>query len=178
MEHVYIEGEKIYLRSITMDDSAQVIRWRNSDFVRQYFLIQKEFTMESQKKWMREVVEPGKTVLFIFGILGENRDIGSVNLKDIDHENRKAEYGIFIGEEDCLGKGYGTEAAKLVTEYGFEKLHLHKIYLQVIAENERARKSYQHAGFIKEAVLKDEVFQNGSFHDVIRMIKISENQDE
>ena len=169
MDHTFIEGKKIYLRSITMEDSAQVIHWRNSDFVRQYFIIQKEFTLESQKKWMNEVIEPGKAVQFIIGILGEKHDIGSVNLKDIDRQNRKAEYGIFIGEESCLGKGYGTEAAKLVIKYGFDVLHLHKIYLQVRAENERARKSYEKAGFHEEALLKDEIFQEGKFYNMIRM---------
>lgn len=75
------------------------------------------------------------------------REIGSVYLRDIDREAGTAEYGVFIGEEKALGKGYGTEAAKLMLAYGFEKLGLQKIYLRLLEDNAGARKSYEKAGF-------------------------------
>ncbi len=75
------------------------------------------------------------------------REIGSVYLRDIDREKKKAEYGVFIGEEDALGRGYGVRAAKLMLEYGFNTLHLEKIFLRVLEDNAGARKSYTKAGF-------------------------------
>lgn len=75
------------------------------------------------------------------------REIGSVYLRDIDREAGTAEYGVFIGEEDALGRGYGTAAAKLMLEYGFEKLELKKIFLRFVEGNAGAWKSYEKAGF-------------------------------
>lgn len=75
------------------------------------------------------------------------REIGSVYLRDIDREKKEAEYGVFIGEEDALGRGYGVRAAKLMLEYGFNTLHLEKIFLRVLEDNAGARKSYTKAGF-------------------------------
>ena len=76
-----------------------------------------------------------------------DREIGSVYLRDIDRERETAEYGIFIGEEDALGCGYGVQAAKLMLQYGFETLHLESIFLRVLEDNAGARKSYEKAGF-------------------------------
>ena len=103
--------------------------------------------------------------------------MGSVYLRDIIQEHKRAEYGIFIGEEDAIGRGYGTQAVKLIVAYGFEYLHLHKIMLRVLAKNERARKSYEKAGFVQEAYLKDEVFLQGAFQDVIYMAMINEKKN-
>lgn len=74
-------------------------------------------------------------------------EIGSVYLRDIDRKKKTAEYGVFIGEEKALGKGYGTQAAILMTDYGFGTLGLKKIFLRLLADNARAQKSYEKAGF-------------------------------
>ncbi len=97
------------------------------------------------------------------------KEIGSVYFRDISMEHHKAEYGIFIGEEDALGCGYGTEAAKLAIKYGFDELKLHKIFLRVLEENKKAIKSYENAGFIREAFLKDDVYIQGSYRNIILM---------
>ena len=117
-------------------------------------------------KWLWEHVEPGHVAQFIFCVVNPgrsnddglsdtvrarteagDREIGSVYLRDIDREEKKAEYGVFIGEEDALGCGYGVQAAKHMLKYGFETLRLKKIFLRVLEDNAGARKSYEKAGF-------------------------------
>ena len=171
-----ISGKLIDLRSVTMEDSEQIIRWRNSELVKSHFILQSDLTMDSQRVWMEQVIANGKAVQFLI-LEKSGTGVGTVYLRDIDRTHRKAEYGIFIGESQALGKGYGTEAARLMTEFGFSELHLHKIYLQVFAENERARRSYRKAGFSEEAVLRDEVFARGAFHDMVRMAVFEENRN-
>lgn len=95
--------------------------------------------------WFRGQVEPGRVAQFIICV--EEEEIGSVYLRDIDREAGTAEYGIFIGEKEAFGHGYGTAAAKLALAYGFETLHLQKIFLRLLEDNEGARKSYEKAGF-------------------------------
>lgn len=163
--------ETVYLRPITEADTAKIVAWRNKDFVRKNFIYQKPFTEEGHTAWLREQVEPGHVAQFIICVStqedclrepgdgpekncppGEacekaHREIGSVYLRDIDREKKTAEYGVFIGEEDALGRGYGTAAARLMLAYGFETLGLKKIFLRFLEGNTGARKSYEKAGF-------------------------------
>jgi RimJ/RimL family protein N-acetyltransferase len=75
------------------------------------------------------------------------RPIGTAGLMAINHAHRTAEFGIGIGEPDCWGKGYGTEASRLVIDYAFTVLGLHNVMLRVFNYNERAIRAYQRVGF-------------------------------
>ncbi len=86
--------------------------WRNSeDRVRENFIFQKPFTVQGHIEWMETKVASGK-LFSSFCVKQKGTGRGSVYFRDIDRENNRAEYGIFIGEEDAAGKGYGTLAAK------------------------------------------------------------------
>lgn len=172
-----MEDGRIYLRLMTRDDTENIIKWRNNDAVRSQFIYQKLFTKESHEKWIETMIDTGKVVQMVIMLVEGDRPIGSVYIRDIDKEHKKGEYGVFIGEEDCLGKGYGTEAAELMTEYAFEYIGLHKLMLRVYADNERAIRSYEKAGFEKEAYLKDDVYVQGQYRDIVLMARIN-NEDK
>lgn len=169
-----INGKNIFLRAITYADADQIIKWRNKESVRKNFIYQDDFTKESQENWMKNQIEPGKSVQMIIFSKVQNRPVGSVYLRDIDWKNKKAEYGIFIGEDDARGCGYGTEAALLMLDYAFKRLGIHKVYLRVLKENIAAQRSYEKAVFEKEAEFKDDVCIKGVFKTVVFMGKISE----
>lgn len=170
----FIEGKKIYLKSITYDDTDNIVKWRNKESIKRNFIYQGVFTRESHEQWMQTEVDTGKVVQMIIFTNNDNFPVGSVYLRDIDTLNRKAEYGIFIGEENAQGRGYGTEAAHLMLEFAFEKLKLHKVYLRVLEENKAAQKSYEKAGFIKEALLYDDVCIHGIYKNIILMGKLED----
>ena len=113
---------------------------------------------------------------FIISLQDSGAPVGSVYIQSVDYVHKNAEYGIFIGDIDARGKGCGTDAAKLMICYSFEYLGLHKLYLRVLADNRAAIRSYEKAGFITEGILRDEIFADGKFHDVIRMSIIKEAQ--
>lgn len=136
----------VHLRLMTASDTGKIIGWRNKDFVRKNFIYQELFTEESHLKWVREQVETGHVVQFII-CLSDGREIGSVYFRDIDRKAGTAEYGIFIGEEDAVGCGYGTETAKRALDYAFTTINLKRVFLRFFADNIGARKSYSHAGF-------------------------------
>ncbi len=163
------EGVGIYLRFMTHEDTEQIVAWRNSDSVRANFIYQALFTKESHENWIKTMIDTGKVVQMMICEKATGRAVGSVYIRDIDPVHHKAEYGIFIGEEDARGKGYGTVAAKLMIRYCFEELKLHRLFLRVYAENEQAIRSYEKAGFVKEAYLHDDVFVNGRFRDIVLM---------
>lgn len=170
-----IQGNEVCLIPICEQDTEDIIRWRNS--VRDKFIDRNLFTVESHTKWLNNVVKNGKAVQFIIVTNCDGR-IGSVFLRDIDYKNKKAEYGIFIGEAGMQGKGYGTEAARLIIQYGFETLGLHKIMLRVFAFNHKAIKSYEKAGFKREGYLKDDVCIEENFYDIVLMSVIGGGTNE
>jgi len=91
--------------------------------------------------------ERGDWALFILYERATLRPIGIAELTGINLAHRTADYGIRIGESDCWGKGYGTEATALMLDYAFSALGLHNVMLSVHGFNERAIRAYQRAGF-------------------------------
>ncbi len=75
------------------------------------------------------------------------RPIGLAGLRDINYAHRTAELGMSIGEADRRGKGYGTEATRLLLDYALDALGLHNVWLRVYGYNERAIRAYRRAGF-------------------------------
>lgn len=176
-EVLILEEQDIFLRLMDEGDTDNIIRWRNSDFVYRNFIYQEPFTRKGHEEWTRAMIRTGKAVQFIITRKDTRMPVGSVYLRDIDRTHHKAEYGVFIGEKDALGKGFGTQAAKRMIRYAFEDLGLHKLMLRVLAENLPAIKSYENAGFVREAYLKDEVFLEGRYKDVIYMAVICNEND-
>lgn len=164
-----LTGDKIRLRLMQEEDTDLIVQWRNNPRVRNNFIYQKPFTREGHENWVRTMVDTGKVVQFIIENLTDGKPVGSVYFRDIDKEYSKAEYGIFIGEDSAVGKGFGSEAAHIAVEYGFEELGLHKIFLRVFADNAGAIRSYEKAGFIKEGYFKDDVCIDGRYKDLIFM---------
>ncbi len=169
-----MKDDIIYLRPMTKDDTDNIIKWRNSDAVRKRFIYQALFTKESHEHWIDTMIDTGKAVQMIICLKEGDVPVGSVYIRDIDMVNHKGEYGIFIGEESARGRGVGTAAAKLMKKYAFEELRLHRLFLRVFADNMQAIKSYEKAGFAREAYLKDDVYIDGKFHDIVLMAVLNE----
>ncbi len=93
---------------------------------------------------------------------------GLVELVEINHVHRRAEFQIIISPE-YQGKGLATRAAKLAMDYGFTVLNLYKLYLIVDKENEKAIHIYRKLGFTVEGELMHEFFINGQYRNAIRM---------
>lgn len=173
MEQYIDRGVGIYLRLMTREDTDLIVAWRNSDDVRKNFIYQEPFTRQGHEDWIRNMVEKGKVVQDIICDLASDRPLGSVYIRDIDRQHNKAEYGIFIGEAHARGRGIGTAAAKLMLRYCFAEEKLHRIYLRALAGNERAIRSYEKAGFRKEACLKDDVRIDGKYCDIVWMAALN-----
>lgn len=169
MQTMNIIGKNIILRPMTYEDTDCIVMWRNKERVRRNFIFREAFTPESHENWMRTKVETGSAVQFIICEKEGMRPIGSVYFRDVDMDKKEAEYGIFIGEDDAAGKGYGTEAAKLAVKYAFENMKLYKIILRVFTDNEAAVSSYEKAGFVRRSILKAVECSDGEKKDMYLM---------
>ena len=93
-------GEKVVLFPLREEDAPLIIRWRNTKRVRDHFIYRKPFTLQSQEAWFKDEIGSGRVLQFLMVEKASKKPIGSVYFRDIDPENRTAEYGIFIGEEE------------------------------------------------------------------------------
>lgn len=164
-----IIGEKVVLKPITKEHTPLIVKWRNTDSVRNNFIYRETFTEEGHNHWMDTRVASGEVVQFIIYDKSADKPVGSVYFRDVDKRKKEAEYGIFIGEESARGKGLGTETAKLMCDFGFHKMGLEKIILRVFAFNKQAIKSYENAGFKQYAYLEKEVLIGDKYYDIIMM---------
>jgi RimJ/RimL family protein N-acetyltransferase len=98
-------------------------------------------------------------------LLGE-RHIGGIGIHGIDWRNRTAITGIMIGERDCWGQGYATEAMHLRTSYAFDELGLETLTTQVNAANDASRRALLRAGYRQAGVLRRHFYAEGDFRDV------------
>ena len=104
--------------------------------------------------------------------------VGTLSLENVNYANRTAVLGIFIGNPDYRSNGYGTEAIKLLLDFGFNYMNLNTINLSVLSCNERAIKCYKKCGFKEAGLLRKSKFVNGKYYDTILMDILAEEFTE
>jgi len=144
-----IVGKLVALGPFVRDDLALYHRWINDFEVTRYYLdTPRPQTLEERAAWYERMSTGNlNDIDFLIYELATMRPIGRVGLEDISYQHRRASFGILIGEKDCWGKGYGTEATRLTLDYGFRLLGLHNIMLSVSSANIAAIRAYTRAGF-------------------------------
>ena len=163
-----LEGEKVYISPMNSEDAEIYVKWLNNPEITKYLSTHNSLISIYGEK---EYLEKFSNTEFHLCIVKKENDelIGNIALEHIDYKNGTAELGIFIGEEENLGKGYGSEAIKLLTNYGFKELRLHNISLRVYDINERAQKAYEKCGFKECGRLHEAIYRDGKYHDLIYM---------
>ena len=106
---------------------------------------------------------------FAIETLSDRRFIGKCGFTKVNWRNRLAEMAILIGEKELHGKGFGADAVRTLCRFGFSEMNLRKIKAAVFDFNAPALRCYEKCGFKREGVLKQEMFRDGAYHDVILM---------
>ena len=167
-----IVGERLYLSPMNVEDAENYVNWLNSRNVSDNLGMTASVVRVPGEK---EYIESKKSNDYDFSIvLNDDTLIGNISLMDVDNVSGKATLGVFIGDESNRNKGYGTEAIKLLVDYGFNILRLHNIDLKVFDFNEGAIKSYEKAGFKEYGRRHESYFLDGKYHDEICMEIINE----
>ncbi len=166
-------GEKVRLRPPERRDAAIFVRWLRNPAMRRY-LGMRYISEAQEEKWIEHLIaaSSGPTPSELPFVIEERlteRPIGNLTLRAIHWRDRHAELGIVIGEEEFWGKGYGTDAILTLLEIGFLWYGLHRIYLIVLEENERAIRAYEKCGFRVEGRQREAVFMDGRYVDHIQM---------
>jgi RimJ/RimL family protein N-acetyltransferase len=166
-----LRAERVFLRPAERSDLPLFVRWLADAETTRNLSLNQPLSMAMEEKWFDQAVEhQGRDRYhFVICLLDDGRPIGAADLRDIDLENGRADFGIVIGEKDEWNRGYGTEALAAICDFGFGQLRLERIALDVFAGNLRAQRSYEKAGFVLEGTLRHAHYGDGQFTDVLRM---------
>lgn len=173
-------GDRIYLspKSVSDEEINKFTEWMNDFQVTDYTGRTGQITtLNSERAWLENTSQNNENRNFNIVELNTNKLIGTIAFDRINWIERSAVLGIFIGEEDFRNNGYGTEAIKLLLEYGFKYLNFHSIRLDLVSVNERAHKCYLKCGFKDTGCSREEIFLNGKYFDKLHM-DILENEFE
>lgn len=146
----------INIEPIKIQDIETIRMWRNNENDNDIFFNNKYISKEEQKKWYEKYKNNVNDKMFI--IYCDKISVGTVALYNIDFENNIAEFGrLLIGNKEFRGKNIAFTATKILCKYGFNKLNLNKITLEVYKKNIKALNLYKRVGF---KIVKEKTIDN------------------
>ncbi|WP_152394272.1 GNAT family N-acetyltransferase [Paenibacillus guangzhouensis] len=165
------ESSRVRLRKMTKEDTELYHKWRNDIEVMHSTNPSLDvYPMDATKDFVDHVILGSQTAKsYIMVEKGNETPIGIVSLVNIDYKNRNAEFIIDIGEKEYWGKGYGSEGVKLLLDFAFYEMNLHRVSLRVFSFNDKAIRLYTNIGFQEEGNSRQSLFRNGEWHDIIHM---------
>lgn len=165
-------GERIILRDYRKEDLVYIRKWVNDYHITKYlnniFLF--PHSMADSERFLNDMIEgTSNRKGFIIAHKDTEEYIGQLDLLNIDWTNRVSHIGITVGTKDNLGKGYGTEAIKILQEFAFKRLNLNKLQLEVREYNHRAIACYKKCGFVEEGRIRESFYIDGKYTDTLLM---------
>ena len=164
----FIEGGTIDLVARNSKWANLLCKWMNNPKVRHYSRNIWPLTLEQVKKWSEPLPDSQTREFIVFTVYHKEakQPIGSIGFSRINWVSRNANIFLTIGESEYWGKGIAGEASKLLINYGFTELNLHKIFAGVFTPNKRSLRAAEKLGFEEEGVLKEEMYVDGQYHDI------------
>lgn len=164
-----LEGEQLYLRPIEERDAeGNYPHWLNDPDVCRYNSHgDVTYTRAMAQAYIASVTDNPAYAVFAICLRKDNRHVGNIALQQISAKNRSAEFAILIGEPSVYGKGIGYEAGKLLLDYAFHTLKLHRIYCGTHIENIAMQHLALKLGMSEEGRRREAIFKNGKFADVV-----------
>lgn len=172
-----LTGTLVRLRPIELTDRDRYFEWINDPEVAQFLEARSLYSMVQEEEFVRAATLQTQppTVVLAIETLEDSRHIGSVDLRQIHEQDRRATLGIMIGDKSCWSRGFGTDAILTILRYGFEELNLHRIDLTCDERNERGIACYRKCGFVEEGRLRQHRFARGRYWDTVVMATFAED---
>jgi RimJ/RimL family protein N-acetyltransferase len=170
-----LEGALVVLRRHVPENLEAFRRWYSDPDVARLTRYQDgPMRAEEIERFFAARVVGTDSLAMAVHVRGTDRLIGTCAFSQLDGDNGSALFHITIGEKDCWGLGYGTEATRLMLDHAFGKLGLHRVGLSVFAFNERALRTYRRVGFTVEGRSRQAIWREGRYWDEISMSILDE----
>ncbi len=159
----------IRLRAFKDSDIWTLHKWINDPEIIKFTNSFRPIDENEQREWFQSIYKNKNQ--FVFGIehIETSKLIGTCGLYEFDQISRKAELRMKIGDTTEWGKGYGKLALEELIKFGFNDLNIHRIWLKVFEDNLAAIKIYSNSGFELEGKMKEDVFIQGKYKNVLLM---------
>lgn len=170
-------NDHLRLRAPERSDIPNFVTWLNDPEVTAGLLVALPMSQLEEEDWFDNLLKrPQAERPMVIEVLHHDAwiPIGNCGFHAIDCRSRSSEVGIFIGEKQFWNQGIGTQVMRLLLKHGFETLNLNRIALRVFADNPRAIRAYEKAGFVHEGRLRQANFKNGRYRDEIVMSVLRE----
>ncbi|MGO9603822.1 MAG: GNAT family N-acetyltransferase [Candidatus Binataceae bacterium] len=169
-----MDGKLVRLRGYELSDLDSAMKWINDEEVTQFLgggMLSYPVSSIAERKFIEKfgLSESPNDKSFVIETIADRRNIGALGLHGIDWINGHSGLGIMIGDKTCWGRGYGTDAMRILMRLAFDQLGLHRLWLHVYEFNTRAIASYEKCGFKREGVLREQRLFKGKYHDTIVM---------
>jgi RimJ/RimL family protein N-acetyltransferase len=167
---VNIEGELVALGPLRREYLPLYLRWINDFGVTRWLgALMRPMTLDQETEWYDRAATSDEDYPFTIYERATMRPIGNCGLHDIHPRYRRGVVGIMIGEPEMRGRGYGTEAMRLLLDFAFTGLGLHSVMLTVHEDNAAGRRSYAKVGFREMGRRRESRWYNGRYWDDIYM---------
>ena len=170
-----LESERLLLKPITEEDTEAVLSIRNSDYVRGNFFYRKEITTEEHLNYVKNKCETGEVFYFTVTDKATGRIIGVVYLQHYNPEEKAMESGLFFDKALPRGKGYATEAYRLLDRYAFDELKLNKLVARVIGYNGASVHLHEKMGYETVERSVEKIFPTGEEVEAVTLELVKEN---
>lgn len=150
---IVLDGERIRLRSLTIDDLPMTLNWRNQDSIRIWFFSSNRINQEQHRSWFDAYQRKATDFVFIIEEKEPSLNpIGQASIYNINKNKKQAEFGrLMIGDPVARGKGYAKESTNLLLKFAKKDLGLKEIFLEVFEKNLPAIACYQACGFFESS---------------------------
>lgn len=170
-----LDGEKIYFKSLNTRDSEEIHSYASDEIVSRFIGWRLMNTLDETREYIETMIsrESAGTHLYASVALKSTHEIvGTVMIFNFDREANQAEIG-YVFHRDHWGKGYGTEAVALVTDFAFNSLNLHRTYACVVDANIGSSRILEKNGYELEGRLRDHYFIDDAYYDCLYYGKIN-----
>ena len=169
------ESDRIYLSPVDIEDYIIITKWMNDETLSSGLgNVSKLISDLSEKRWLENISKNGE---YHFAVVSkdDNTLLGIYGIEEKDSVSRRFYVGGFIGEEENRGKGYGTEALKLITKFAFEILNAQSLFSNIYSFNIASIKAAKKAGYKIAGTFRKAVYYNMEYHDSIAIDIIKED---
>lgn len=135
----------IILRPLTFQKLELVRHWRNHPKISRYMAYREYITPDMQQKWFQRISASGCDFYFIIEYQG--REIGLINVKDVDYQQKCGEQGIFVWDDEYLNSGVAFLAFFALDDFCMETLGLETVCCHILRDNRRAIRFDEYLGF-------------------------------
>ena len=164
-----IKTENIYLRAFEPDDYKKLNELRNDDDIFEFTCGNKYFiSSEWDRKWVEDKIFNNDKYIYLAICLRKNNElIGYTSINQIDHRNRKAQWGGIVIDKNFKSKGYATEVGQIILDFVFNELGLFRFYSSIIESNAASLRFTEKLGFTNEGIFRSSVYKKGNFHNEV-----------